>query len=183
MAILNAGRSTVRFGFALLLSALATLPVKSETAEEYQVKAAYLYNFAKFVEWPPQSFERNGNVISTCILEEDSLADILDKLVKGKEVEGRKFAVRRVSSAAACQTCQILFISNSEPQRFRGVLGALKDAAVLTVAQYPGFAAAGGIINLKLENGRLRFEINVTAAERARIRISSKLLNLAEIVK
>jgi hypothetical protein len=151
--------------------------------DEHHVKAAFLYNFAKFVEWPPQTFKTRQDPVSICVLGQDSFQKTLEEAVNGKLLEGRRFAVRQIDDLEPKCDCQILFVPSSQRRRFRSMAANLRGSGVLTVGEAPGFAEEGGVINFKLEGDRLRFEINVEAAERERLRISSKLLTLAEIVR
>ena len=155
---------------------------QGQTLEEYQVKAAFLYNFAKFVNWPPQTFRSPDEPITICVAGEDPFGGVLRDTIKGREAAGRTLVVKNVSSAGHLAGCQILFISNSEGKRF-SLLSRIKQCGVLTVGETAGFAAAGGVINFKLKDGRVRFEINVDEAQQRELRISSKLLTLAEVVK
>jgi len=151
--------------------------------DEYQVKAAFLYNFAKFVEWPPDTFKTARDPITICVLGPNPFGNALEEAVTGKTVEGRSFAVRPLVDPGPGCNCQILFVSSAERKRLRSLEAALKKAAILTVGEAQDFASNGGVINFKLENGRVRLEVNLDAAEQARLRISSKLLSLAEIVR
>ena len=151
--------------------------------DEYHVKAAFLYNFAKFVDWPQQTFKTPQDPIVIGVLGPVSLRKSLEEAVLGKAVEGRRFTVRQVEAADSKCGCQILFVASSERRRYRSAAGSLQEAGVLTVGETPGFAAEGGIINFKFEGDRLRFEINVDAAEQAGLHISSKLLSLAQVVR
>jgi hypothetical protein len=151
--------------------------------DEYQVKAAFLYNFTKFVEWPPDAFKTSKDPIQVCVLGRNPFGSSLDDLTRGKSVEGRAFALRQVSDAHEASTCQILFVSAAAVSHFRSILGRLKPDGILTVGEAEGFASEGGIINFTLDGGHLRFEINLDAAEHAQLRISSKLLGLAQIIR
>jgi len=150
---------------------------------EYQVKAAFLFNFAKFVEWPAKSFSKPSDPIVICILGQNPFDHHLSAAIQGKVWEGRAFAVQLVVNLPPKSRCQILFVNSSERQRFRSLAASLKGSGILTVGETPGFVDDGGIINLKLEDGKIRFEINVDAAEQAELSVSSKLLSLAQIVK
>ncbi len=155
----------------------------AQSMTEYQVKAAFLYNFAKFVEWPSDAPGDDHNSIVLGIVGEDSFRDLLEHTVQGKTVNGRRLVVRRPKNASDARACQIVFIGASEKKRLRPLLDSLKGAGVLTVGESEGFAQLGGIINFTLEDNRVHFEINVDAADRAGLKISSKLLSLAKIVR
>jgi len=150
--------------------------------EEYQLKAAVVYNLVKFVEWPPQSFARPSDPISVCVLGQNPFRHWLREMISGKTVDGRPVAFREVALAEA-NRCQILFVASSEGKRLRTILDDMRTAAVLTVGDTAGFAALGGVANLRLEGESVRIEINLGAARQKNLRISAKLLSLAEIVK
>jgi hypothetical protein len=145
---------------------------------EYQVKAAFLYNFAKFVEWPspPQT------AIELCVVGEDPFGKILEDTVQGKTINGQPMVVRRLKAGEVPRNCQIAFV-NAPEREARSILDALRGAHTLTVGESPSFAQDGGIINFVLKDNRVQFEINIDAAEQARLKISSKLLSLAKIVR
>jgi len=172
--------------FTLLGSPIAGLGgVAPATAEEppreYLIKAAFLYNFAKFTHWPDSSFSDAETPLDICVFGEDPFGGALDAIA-GKTIRGRTVAVRRVASVEAGAACHLLFISDSELPRLKAILETLTGRPVLTIADMPDFARAGGIISLKTnEQDKLRFEINAGIAKRAGLRISSKLLSLAEI--
>lgn len=150
-------------------------------SREYRIKAAFIYNFAKFTRWPVGSFSDGAAPLDFCIYGEDPFGGAFDA-VAGTTIRGRRVAVRRIAAIEASAGCHLLFISDSEAGRLTGILAALNDRPVLTVADMPDFARAGGIINLKTTaDDQLRFEINTSTARRAGLRFSSKLLSLAEI--
>jgi hypothetical protein len=156
---------------------------QGQPIDEYQVKAAFLYNFAKFVEWPAQTFKSSSEPIKVCVLGQDPFGPALAEAVSGKQIEGRALLVRNISDARQAGNCQILFVSSSERKRLPSIFVGIKAASILTVGEMEGFTAEGGVINFRLEDGRVRIEINVQAAEQGRLHISSKLLSLAQIVK
>jgi hypothetical protein len=166
----------------LLLALLLAVPglLGAQTAPEYDVKAAFLYNFTKFVDWPSDAFPDPGN-LKICVLGENPFGGSLQTLA-GEQVGNRKLTVVRTDSLAKPAGCQILFISRSERENLNKILTAVGDAPVLTVADSNGFADRGVMINFVLEGSKVRFEINTGAADRAGIKISSKLLQLAKKV-
>src|ERR1035441_7871989 len=168
--------------FAIALGATFILGLPGQI-NEYQVKALFLYNFARYVEWPTETFKATNDPIVICILGQNPFGGALEQAVAGKVVEGRAFAVRQLSDIQLGSNCHILFVNSSEKRRFRSMAGRLKGSAVLSVGETPGFTADGGVINFKLEDGKVRFEIDVEAAGREHLRISSKLLSLAQIAK
>jgi hypothetical protein len=165
-----------------LLLLLAGSPMsRAQVIDEYRVKAAFLYNFAKFVEWPASSFKNAADPIIICVLG-NPFGDRLENTVNGKEIEGRRLIVRQISDISEAAGCHILFVATGK-KRVTDLLGSVKASPVLTIGESGNFAEAGGVIGFKLESGKVRLQINVYAAERAHLRVSSKLLGLAEIVK
>lgn len=149
---------------------------------EYQVKAAFLFNFARFVEWPPRAFASPTSPIAVCVLGEDPFGEALNRVVAGKMLNERTLMVRRAKKLRDLSGCEILFISSSERERLPEILEELRNAPVLTVGETEGFASRGGEVQFTLEESRVHFLINVDAAERAGLKVSSKLLNLARVV-
>jgi len=147
---------------------------------EYQLKAGYLWNFSRYVDWPARSFKQTNSPLVIGILGQDRFGNDLRKLVAGKKVEGHDLVVRKVETMDQSRECQILFISMSERKRTVDILQALKSAPVLTVGESEGFIQAGGIINFQVRNRELLLDINRAAAEKVGLRISSKLLQIAE---
>lgn len=160
-----------------LLAAPATGRAEA-AATEYELKAAFLYNFTKFVEWPAAAFHDDRSSLRLCVLGEDPFGGSLQAIAK-EEVAGRKVTVLRSDLLSDPSGCQILFVSRSEEGRLTAILEAVRDAPVLTVGEMEGFLEVGGIINFILQGSKVRFEINQESAERAGIKISSKLLRLA----
>jgi len=166
-------------GAALQLYAQAAGPA----FDEYQVKAAFLYNFAKFVEWPPGTFANSTDPIGICIVGQNPFGSALENMVEGKKVGDRAFAVRLMLDTQQASECQILFIGATEWKRTRALLEAVKIPGILTVGETDEFTVLGGIISFRLDGPRVRIQVNLQGAERAKLHISSKLLNLAEIAK
>ena len=149
---------------------------------EYQIKAAFLLSFAKFVEWPAGKFHSDQDALQICVIGEDPFGKDLDETVAGKAVNGRPVAVHRMREASRARECHVAFVGLAQPQEFREALQTLNGAGVLTVGESDAFRGADGIINFVLEQNRVRFEINPAAANRAGLKISSKLLSLARLV-
>jgi hypothetical protein len=150
---------------------------------EYQVKAAFLFNFAKFVQWPVGTFQSSNDPIAICVLGQDPFGGSLEAIVAGRAIEGRFLIVRFLSSIKEVAGCQVLFISSAENKRAPPMLAEIKTLGLLTIGESDGACKDGVIINFKLDGGKVRFEINVQTAERENLRISSRLLNLAHIVE
>ena len=179
MALLISSRA----GRALLLGILSCALCQAQAFNEYQVKAAFLYTFAKFVEWPAQAFSSPSAAIAICVLGDDPFGNFLDDAVKGKTIGDRPLAVRRVADLPAARDCKILFIAASERRRMAALLASVASEGLLTVGDTSEFAAQGGVIGLQLDGQRIRLLVNLTAADKAKLRISSRVLSLATIVK
>src|ERR1700682_1553819 len=139
----------------LLLSAALTLHAQEMGFDEYQVKAAFLYNFAKFVEWPQGTFANPHDPIGICIVGQSPFGLTLDDTVRGKKIGDRAFAVRSVPDTPQASRCQIMFIGASESERPRALREEQKGAAVLTVGETDDFTVLGGVIGFKLEGTRV----------------------------
>src|SRR5574337_341408 len=148
------------------------------TPIEYEVKAAYLYNFGRFVKWPPTTAPAGDTSFTICVLGQDPFGHALDAALAGERIDGRTVAAKRISKLQDGVNCRILFISSSEDGQVEKILTALDDSAVLTVSDIPQFALRGGIIQFNLEQNRVRFEINLARAERVGLTLSSQLLKL-----
>lgn len=146
---------------------------------EYQVKAAFLYNFAKFVNWPSKS--DNGS-LSLYVLGNDPFGKALDA-IEGKIIRGERLLIKRIRRPRNLENCSMLYISSSEKEKLAQIIDAIKGLNILTVGDTKGYTEQGVIINLYTEKKKVRFEINNEAAKNAKLEISSKLLNLARIIK
>ena len=168
----------------LLMSGVTGGTSKSfaDSLQEYQIKAAFLYNFAKFVEWPAAAFKDAQSTVTLCILGNDPFGDALDSL-REKTIEGRRLVIRRVSKIEEADRCHILFVSASEKESLSHILKVIRSWNVLTVGDTKGFAESGVMINLISIENKVGFEINLAAAEHASLKISSKLLKLGKIIK
>ena len=173
-----------------LLSAMALCGraegVDSSDSSEYLIKAGFIYNFAKLVEWPTSAFAQPDSPFVIGILGNDPFGATLDTIVADKKIDGRSFAVRRLKwskDSKDLKGCNILFVSLSEKEHIDSVVEAMKGLPILTIGDAPGFAKRGGIINFTLEDNKVRFEVNVEAAKHADLTISSRLLTLAKIVQ
>jgi len=169
---------------ALNLTALtaAGLPAAAQEAShsEYQVKAAYLFNFAKFIEWPPKTFSAMESPLVIGVFGDNPFAGHLEKTLQNKVINNRPVTVRYTRNLADLKGCHILFISASENKRCREVLDAIDGSGVFTVTENSDrFLQTGGMLNLFTDQEKVRFEINDAAARRAGLKISSRLLLLA----
>lgn len=167
---------------ALLLSGGPNLPAQTTPPGEYQIKAVFLFNFAQFVEWPPQAFPQAQTPLVIGVLGEDPFGNYLDETVRGETVNDRPLAIQRYRRVEEIKTCHVLFISRSDANRVEQILASLKDRNILTVADAEGFARRGVMIRFVTEKNKIRLRINLEAAKAANLTISSKLLRPAEIV-
>jgi hypothetical protein len=175
-----------KFGLALSVVLILLLTGRSlygQAIEEYQFKAAFLYNLAKFVEWPPRAFSGTSDPIVSCVAGDSPLGAALERGSAGNQIGARKMVVRPVGDPHELAGCHILFISSSIRKRWRAFVDSGKGTAILTIGETDNFAIEGGMVNFKREGERIRVEINVAAAEREQLRISSRLLSLQQIVK
>jgi hypothetical protein len=167
----------------LLVAAPRTAAAQGDATREYQIKAAFLLNFGAFVTWLPDAFPNSEAPFVIGVLGGDPFGPILDQVVEGERILGREIVVERYEEVEDVEGCHILFISTSEGDDLDRIFAALAGRGILTVGEVPGFADQSGIIGFVLVDNRLRFQINPTAAEAARLTISSKLLQLADIVR
>jgi hypothetical protein len=156
-------------------------PVAAQEApSEFQVKAAFLFNFVKFIEWPADSFRENDGRIRLCVLGEERFGRELERIISGKVVDGHALELVRVSPAERVRNCHVLFVASSHTGGLREMLAQIRGAPVLTVGESSEFVRQGGVIRFFLLDNRVRFEINHEAAAQAGLKISSKLLALAQ---
>jgi YfiR/HmsC-like len=167
------------------LSAGVLLTAKANPAvpPEYVIKAAYIYNFAMFVEWPADAFSRDDSPVVIGIIGTDPFGSALEEIVRDKKVSRKRFIIKRFQSYQDVKDCHILFFNSAETARLSEIVQQLKRAPVLLVGEAPEFARRGGMINFTVEDNKVRCEINVTAARRARLAISSQLLSLAKVIE
>ena len=171
----------------MLLSAiLASVGVSIVGAQsgpaEHAVKAAFIYNFAKFIKWSPEAFSRDENALTICIWGPDTLNGALAPLAD-KTVHDRRIAVRHLAEESKVAGCQIVYVSRAAAARLDQALTKVSGKHILTVGDMPRFADRGGIINMYKTQERVRFEINLEAARTSGLSISSRLLDLARIVR
>ena len=188
-------RKTTTCSFLMVLAASAWVVLTSsvcaqevDEAKATKVKAAYLYNFTKFIQWPDTAFEDDKAPFVIGVLGDDPFGRILDDTVRGKKIAERSVKIRRLSwkeeeGRTSLRSCHILYISDSERYRLDDILAALEQRPVLVVSDVREFASDGGMIGFVLEQGRIIFEVNREALERAELKASSKLLKLARIVE
>jgi hypothetical protein len=153
----------------------------ADHVDEYRLKAAFLFSLAKFVEWPPETFSSPTDPLVTCILGKGEIEDVLRQAINRK-VAGRAFTIRHISDAQEAGGCQVLFVNQSVGRRWLS-LGRIKNTGILTVGETDDFISEGGAVNFKLSQDTIRIQINVEAAVRAKLEMSSNLLSLSEILK
>jgi hypothetical protein len=180
------GGSAIHWVLAMCLAAslppASTLRAQSVGTSEYDVKAAFLFHFAQFVEWPAETFKNADAPLTFCTIGEDPFRGRLDESVKGKFIGKRALVVRHMKEREQIGSCQVLFLSAAEKKKQAEYLSSANGHAVLTVGETENFTRQGGIIGFFLENNKVRFEINVETASKARLEISSRLLLLAKNV-
>ena len=165
----------------LLLQFPATAGSADYNVSEYEVKAAFLFNFTKFVEWPREAFYAPGEPLTICIVGDDPFGAGLD-FIRNKSVNNRGLEIRRLGQPADTRDCHVLFIAYSEKTRMREILNSVVKQEVLTVSDISGFAGSGGVIEMYIKDRKVRFRVNTSAARRHHLKIGSQLLELAEIV-
>ncbi len=180
MALVKLSRSSTVAVLLMLVLAMEVGPAEAPRPGEYDVKAAFLYNFAKFVKWPEE--QTLGPTFIVAVLGEDPFRGILEKTLTGKTILERTVEVRRLSTPEAAGKVQILFIGSSEKPRLADILKTLEGRSVLTVGEMDSFSDRGGMITFKLKNDIVRFDINLAQVERAHLKMSSQLIRLAERV-
>ena len=165
-------------------TAVAPIPAISRPAaqREYQVKAVFLLNFARFVDWPADAFASETAPLELGVLGQDPFGGYLDDAIRGENVNRRPIVVRRFQHLEDITTCHVLFIARSEASRLEQVLAALDGRGILTVSDAAGFADKGGMIGFVKHNEKVRLQINLDAARDSRLTISAKLLRPSEIV-
>jgi hypothetical protein len=167
---------------ALVLGGAEAGATREPIAREYQVKAAFLVNFVQFVDWPSRAFVDDTTPLCIGVLGEDPFGSALDDLVRGEKADDRALVVRRATAPEPLLDCHLVFVSESEKDRLGGILSVLEGHPILTVGETDGFSRRGGIINLRIHQNRVRFEINPTAGERQGLKLNSQLLSLGMLV-
>jgi hypothetical protein len=169
-------------GLTAVLAALAWTPLDAQTVTAPMLKAAFVYSFVKFTEWPTNSLAR-GERLSLCVVGDGVLAEALEKTVEAGGVDGHQLSVEVITPDGPLRSCHLLYVSGLDGKRTGQLLAIVRNTASFTVSDTEHFAEMGGVAQLIQENNRLRFAVNIEAAERAHLKISSRLLSLAQIVK
>jgi hypothetical protein len=172
-------RAKTFFVLVLLLWPTVVVRAQESPPSESRLKAAFLWNFAKFVDWPTNAFASDTSPFVIGVLGESPIGADLEQTVKGKLINDHPIIVKTVRAATDAKGCHILFISNSEKSRLADIFKDLGNAPVLTVGEYDQFTQSGGMINFVRQGNKIRFQINDEAAKAADLKISSKLLSLA----
>jgi hypothetical protein len=177
--------SARKFGllcFVLIVLGVAQSASAQSTPDEYQVKAAFLFHFAQFLDWPADGLNSGDTPLRLCIFDDEPRRQELQSTIEGKLIGARVFHVRLINRQQEIQGCNILFLSRDEARRQTAVLVSLRGSPVLTVGESADFLSDGGMIRFHLEKDRIRFDINLDAAELSHLKISSRLLLLANSV-
>jgi hypothetical protein len=165
-----------------LLFVSLPLPAQTPAVAEYRAKANYLANFPSFVEWPAEALPPGNAPFLVCVFGEFSFGTSLAEITRGTTVRERRLEIRWVRKAQELAACQILFVSRSEQKRYTQALEAVRGKTVLTVGETPEFLEAGGILSFSGQQGTIQFDVNLAAASKAHLKISSRLLALARRV-
>jgi hypothetical protein len=176
-----APRRRLLIGLVGVVSWGLVFPAVAAERPEHAVKAAFLYNFGKYVRWPESAAGAGGDFV-IAVLGADPFGAALDDIVRGKRIGNRPVTVKRVSNLSELGACEVLFISASEEARLEAILAELPNGPILTVADMPRFVERGGMIGLVVANRRVQFEVNALAAERAGLVLGSQLMRLARAV-
>lgn len=166
-----------------LLVALPSGFAQGDNDGEYRLKLAFLYNFSQFVQWPADAFPDPGAPLTICVAGSNPFQGELEESLRGRTAGGHPIQVRRLKSGDDPRACQMVFVRAGENGLASRILAGLKGSSTLSVGETKGFAERGGIINLTKEENKLRFEVNFGAVSQTRLKISSKLLALAKIIK
>jgi hypothetical protein len=167
---------------AALLSLVAAVSLNALPPREYDVKAAFLFNFAKFVEWPSQAFADPSALLVIGVLGDDPFGDVLPQIARGQTAQGRRIEVRRFTENEDYSKCHVLFVSRSVAGQSENILRRLKGRPVLTVGDHEDFVRQGGVVGFAMADKTVRFDINVKAAEAVELKLNSKLLAVARSV-
>ena len=179
--ILQSGLAASALALALSIQPLC-VRAQSPT-DEYRVKAAFIFHFAQLVDWPESTAKSGSDPFAVCIFGDDPFRGALEESMSGKSIDERPVRINHAKAPAEIQGCRVLFVADAEMKRFPSLLTGLKDAAVLTIGDSEEFVLQrGGIIGFCLDDDKVRFDVNLDAANRARLKISSRILLLAKVV-
>lgn len=171
------------FAVVAVIVFLSAVPgAHAQQSDEYRVKAAFLFHFAQLVDWPVPAPGTENTPLTVCTIGQDSFGGDLEATLRGKSIGTHVLQIRRLKQPQEVQGCQLLFVGGRDRRQVAPVLAAIKDEAVLTVGESDDFVHQGGMIGFCMENNKVRFDINVDAAARVKLKISSRLLLLAKNV-
>ncbi len=156
---------------------------RASAQSEDQVKAAFLFNFVRYVEWPSEVFENDGADVKICMLDADAFGRVVTQIVSGKSVGDRKVKIESIRSVDSARDCHLLYVGSPARETLSDLVSTLASAPVFTVSDAEGFAEGGGMANFFRADNKIRFEMNPGAAKKAKLKISSRLLRLAKVVK
>ena len=165
------------------VAAGAILRAQQHRPSEYQIKAVYLFNFGKFIRWPVSESQANRGSFSICVLGQDPFGESLDSTIAGEAIDGKSLVAKRAAKLEDAAGCRILYISASESNQLNRILGALTGTPVLTVSDIPEFTTHGGMIQFVVKENKVRFEVNLSAAEKSGLVLNSQLLKVATAVR
>ena len=172
----------IALGIGLLAPLCRSAFADAQAVSEYQVKAAYLYSFSKFVEWPAGTFTNASDPIRLCILNDKSFQAQLNQIVGNRQIAGHPVVVTLVLGGKESRGCQELFVGSSQSQETLQIIDSLRGTSVLTVGETDDFVEKGGIINFVMQGDHVQFQVNQKAATQAGLRMSSQLLSVARRV-
>jgi hypothetical protein len=161
----------------------AALKAQVSKPSEYQVKAAYLSNFGRFVEWPSRARAARDEPFYVCVVGQDPFGNSIDAALAGETIDRARLVAKRIERLPEAVDCRIVFISSSEDSQLKAVLAAVEKASILTISDMPEFAKRGGMIQFVLDGNRVRFQVNLEAVRRVGLNLSSDLLKLALAVR
>jgi len=180
----NSRRNLISIALGILLLFFScNLPAQQTKASESAVKATYLYNFSRFVQWPADVASAKGSSFSICVLGEDPFGSVLDTTLSGESIGGKAVVAKRVTKSQDAMDCHVLYISASEDGRLKEILAGMDKSGTLTVSDIPQFSQRGGMIQFVLVGNKLRFEVNLANAQAAGLTLSSDLLKVAVTVR
>lgn len=166
----------------LMMGGSAVVRGQTNIASEYQVKAVFLYNFTHFIDWPLHAFESQYAYFVIGVIGNDPLAPYIQQAIENERVGKHVIRVQRFNSVREIKNCHMLYISSSDPVQVKEILDAVARKSILTIGDTPNFTRWGGMIRFYKEHGKIRLQINNASAKASGLKISSKLLRLAEVV-
>jgi hypothetical protein len=168
--------------FFLALIFMQSLITQSQTLTEHQVRAAYLYNFVKFVEWPDGTFKDESEAILIGLFKDDPVKEELESIIKGRTIDSRPIRIKLLGNSKDADECHVVYLADAERRHQISTINMLGSKPVLTISDADYFCRIGGMIRFFVHENRFRLEINRTAVDRAQLEISAKILRVAEII-